>query len=124
MQVKAASKTMATRIPSAVLTLLLVITALTITACGGGDDETTTTEANATDGAEGGASYDVTVEEFVAALEPEKAKMMEDFAEDNPQDCKALEVDESLTLLSVRALDTPPDTPLPEFLLDHCKALP
>ena len=92
--------------------------------CGGAEDETAATTASTRTVEAEGATYDVTVGEFLVALEPEKITMIEDFAEDNPQDCKGVEANDSLALLATRALDTPPDTPLPEFLLAHCKASP
>lgn len=97
---------------------VLVAAALGIAACGGEDESTTTTAPAAAEGAEG-ASYDVTVDEFLVALEPDKATMIEDFVADNPQDCKGVEAKNVLTPLSVEALEAPPDTPLPEFLLEH-----
>ncbi|MBA2239777.1 MAG: hypothetical protein H0W09_00805 [Solirubrobacterales bacterium] len=96
----------------------LAVAAMAMAGCGAAEDEGATTSPPA---ATGDASYDVTVGEFVAALEPEKIMMIEDFVADNPEDCKAVNVKQSVVALSVSATEEPPDSPLPEFLLRICE---
>ena len=100
---------------------VFVVAALATAGCGGADDESTSTTAPAS--TEEGATYDVTVGEFVAALQPDKTTMVADFVKDNPEECKGIEANEVKGLivpLSVKATEAPPDTPLPEFMLDYC----
>ena len=95
---------------------------LAMAGCGGGGEEDTTTPPTTAAGAEG-ATYDVTVGEFLQALEPEKTTMIADFVEDNPEECEGFEPKEAgdnVTSLSVKATETSSDTPLSELLLDYC----
>jgi hypothetical protein len=97
------------------ITAFVAVLALIGAGCGGDDDE----ESTSPDANSGGEPYDITASEFVAALEPEKRQILEDFAADNP-DCQGAVDDGFVTYVSVRATELPPDDPIGPEILDAC----
>lgn len=96
----------------------LVIAALAVGGCGGGDeDETGDTGAT---GAQGAESNDITAEEFLPKLLPEKQAAIEAVIATEPE-CEGVTVEPSLVLvISDAAADSEPDTPLTELVTAEC----
>ena len=103
--------------------LIPLLAALVLVAGCGDDDESdagdVTGEAGAQEVAEG-ASYDITVGEFIAELQPQKQEILEDFVADSKA-CKGVEVDNSFVLLvSAASIDADQDAPLADLVEEQC----
>ena len=102
--------------------LVLVLAALAVVGCGGDDDDAAS-EPPTTSGPEGfveGAPYDITVEEFIAELQPDKQEILKDFAAD-AEACAGAKVDAGFVLLvTAAASDASPDTPLADVVEEQC----
>jgi hypothetical protein len=103
--------------------LLALLAALLFAAGCGDDDESDTTGPTGATGAQQaaeGASYDITVGEFIAELQPQKQEILEDFVADTKA-CRGLEVDNGFVLLvSAAAIDAQQDAPLAALAEDQC----
>jgi hypothetical protein len=88
--------------------------ALAATGCGGSDDSTSA-EASTS----GGAPYDISYGEFIAAVAPEKTRILKAYVADTPS-CNA-EVDNGFLLeISAVVNDYDPSTPLPDVVKKYC----
>jgi hypothetical protein len=90
--------------------------------CGGEDDEPADSGATGAQGASGaeGASADITAEEFLVKLLPEKEVAIEAVVATEPE-CEGLKVEPSLVLvISDAASNADPDTPLTELVTEEC----
>lgn len=66
------------------------------------------------------ASYEITAEEFIVALAPEKVRILRDYVAHEPNTCP--EVDDGfLIAVSVDATEVPGDAPLAEVMADACE---
>jgi hypothetical protein len=103
-------------------TLILIAAASIAAGCGGGDDEPASAESGAS-GAEGiaeGASYDITVGEFLVELQPDKQRILNDFVSDS-QACEGARVDSGFVLLvSAEAIDADQDAALADLVEEQC----
>jgi hypothetical protein len=104
--------------------LAATLAALTIAVagCGGGDDEPAATGATGAQGASGaeGTSEDVTAEEFLAKLLPEKQAAIEAVLATEPG-CEEVKAEPSLALvISDAAAKADPGTPLTELVTAEC----
>jgi hypothetical protein len=106
------------------VSLVTIIALLALAGCGG-SDSTDSTGASGAAGASGqsdtsgDASYDITVGEWVAALEDEKTQILKDYVADTPS-CNA-EVDKGFVLtVAATSTDAQPDSPLPELIDKSC----
>jgi len=99
------------------------VAALAFAGCGGDDgDEPAEPGATGAQGASGaeGESSDVTAEEFLAKLLPEKELAVEGVVASEPA-CEGVKVEPSLVLvLSDAASNADPDTPLTELVTAEC----
>jgi len=96
--------------------------ALALAGCGGGDDQPLEAGATGAQGASGaeGATQDLTAEEFLAKLLPEKELAVEGVVASEPA-CEGVEVEPSLILvISDAASDADPETPLTELVEAEC----
>jgi ABC-type glycerol-3-phosphate transport system substrate-binding protein len=102
--------------------LILVLGALAVAGCGDDDDEPTA-EAGGASSAAGvteGASYDVTVGEFIAELQPDKQAILKDYVADS-EACKGVKVDPGFVLLvSAQAIDADQGAPLSDLVEEQC----
>ena len=90
---------------------------LGLASCGGDEDETTTGPTGPT-GANGAAG--ITIGEFLAELQPQKAEILEDLTASTPR-CEDVRVDPGYVLLvSARAIDAPADAPLESIVTPEC----
>lgn len=99
-----------------------VILALTLGACGGEDDAPSKSGATGTQGATGveGSAEDITAEEFLAKLLPEKELAVEGVVASEPS-CEGVKVEPSLILvISDAAANADPETPLAELVEAEC----
>ena len=106
--------------PRRLLAASLAVAILALSACGG-DDETTTSATGAT-GATGasGATPDITVGEFIAELQPQKAEILEELVAATPK-CENVDVDSGFVLLiSANAIDADQRAPLDSIVTGEC----
>jgi hypothetical protein len=98
------------------LTAILATAAIALAACGGGssDDAGTTAVASA------GASYDISLGDWVAMLEDEKVQVLKDYVADTPS-CDA-EFQDRRFVLTIAGASTnfDPSTPLPDVIKKYC----
>jgi hypothetical protein len=122
---------------AALLAAALAAAALGLAACGGDDDEdttaaatTTTTTSGATgatgsdDGDSGGASYDITAEEFVASSLPDQIAAVEDYVADAPDECGGVDTkggSDFQVAVAISAASAEPETPLADVILQECE---
>jgi ABC-type glycerol-3-phosphate transport system substrate-binding protein len=101
--------------------LFLVAVTLMAAGCGGDDDdETTAPETGATGTAAAGASYDITVGEFIVELQPDKQRILKAFVADSDA-CEGVKVDPGFVLLvSAQAIDADQDAPLADLVEGQC----
>ena len=88
----------------------------------GGDDEAADSGATGAQGASGveGSSADITAEEFLVKLLPEKELAVEAVVATEPE-CEGVKVEPSLVLvISDAASKADPDTPLTELVVEEC----
>jgi hypothetical protein len=92
----------------------LAIAATAAAGCGGDDDSGTETATAS------GAPYEITLGEWVADLEPQKAAILEAYVADTPS-CNA-ELEDRRFLLTIAAVSTDYDasTPLPDVIRKYC----
>lgn len=99
------------------------LAALALLAAGCGDDDGSPDEgATGATGATAaeGASYDVTVGEFITELRPQKQAILEDFVAASDA-CRGVEVDNAFVLLvSAQAIDADQDAALAELVEAQC----
>jgi ABC-type glycerol-3-phosphate transport system substrate-binding protein len=99
-------------------TLILVLGALAIAGCG--DDDEPAAEAGGAPAVTEGASYDVTVGEFIAELQPDKQAILKDYVADS-EACKGVKVDPGFVLLvSAQAIDADQGAPLGDLVEEQC----
>lgn len=97
-------------------TVIVVSLALALTGCGGGDEAAD----EGASGAQGVSGPDITAEEFLAKLLPEKELAVEGVVASEPE-CEGVKVEPALILvLSDAASDADPETPLTELVLEEC----
>lgn len=99
----------------------LAAIALALAGCGG-DDEGTATEPTGGTGTTGaaGAATDLTVAEFIAELQPDKQKILEQVVAAAPE-CDGQKVDASFVLLiSARAIDADQEAPIESIVTEEC----
>jgi ABC-type glycerol-3-phosphate transport system substrate-binding protein len=106
--------------PAGRLCSLAVAAALAIAGCGG-DDESADSGATGAQGASGAEGVnDVTAEEFLAKLLPEKQVAIEAVAATEPE-CEGIKVEPSLVLvISEKASEAEPETTLTELVTAEC----
>ena len=100
----------------------LAIAAIVIAGCGGDDDEPADSGATGAQGASGAqdASGDITAEEFLLKLLPEKEVAIEAVVATAPE-CEGVKVEPSLVLVvSDAASEADPRTPLTDLVVDEC----
>ena len=110
------------RLRGATLGAALAAAAIAIGGCGGDDDEPADSGATGAQGASGAesASADITADEFLVKLLPEKQVAIEAVVATEPE-CEGLKVEPSLVLVvSDAASDAAPDTPLTELVTEEC----
>lgn len=96
--------------------LILIMAALAIAGCGGDDDE----PASPTTTAEESAAHDITVEAFIAELQPEKQQILKEFVADS-EACDGVKVDPGFVLLvTAAASDADPNAPLADVVEEQC----
>ena len=101
---------------------LCVAAAAVVLALGGcgGDDEDADSGATGAQGASGAESSDITAEEFLVKLLPEKELAIEGVVASEPA-CEGLKVEPALVLvLSDAASQASPDTPLTDLVVEEC----
>lgn len=104
---------------SAKLCVAVAAVVLALGGCGG-DDEDADAGATGAQGASGAESSDITAEEFLAKLLPEKELAIEGIAASEPA-CEGLKVEPALVLvLSDAASQAAPDTPLTDLVVEEC----
>ena len=108
------------RCRNAKLCVAVVVGLLAFSGCGGDDDEPAESGATGAQGASGAESTDVTAEEFLVKLLPEKELAIEGVVATEP-DCEGLKVEPALVLvISDAASKAEPDTPLTDLVVDEC----
>ena len=103
-------------------TLCAVAAALALAGCGGDDDGPADSGATGAQGASGaeGSTTDITAEEFLSKLLPEKELAVEGVVASEPA-CEGVKVEPALVLvLSDAAAKADPDTPLTELVEEEC----
>ena len=126
-----------TRRPAAVLAAALIAATLALAACGGDDDEDTTSATTATtttsgatgatgadDTTSGGATYDITAGDFIAASLPDQVKAVQDYVADSPDECGDVDAEggsDFQVAVAINAATVEPDTPLPDVILEECE---
>jgi hypothetical protein len=104
-------------------TLLLILAVVALGGCGGDDDEPAGPESEGAGEAEGiveGASYDITAGEFIAELQPDKQRILRDYAADS-EACEGVKVDPGFVLLvTAEVSDVDPDAPLADLVEEQC----
>ena len=104
------------------VTLCAVAAALALAGCGGDDDEPADSGGTGAQGASGAepSTTDITAEEFLAKLLPEKELAVEGVVASEPE-CEGVNVEPALILvLSDEAANADPDTPLTELVEEEC----
>ena len=103
--------------------LVLILATLVIAGCGGDDEAAPAPETAGTTGSEGlveGASYDITAEEFIAELQPDKQEILKELAAD-AEGCDSIKVVAGFVLLvTAAASDAAPDAPLSDVVEEQC----
>jgi hypothetical protein len=102
--------------------LVAIAAAMVLAAGCGGDDEPEQPADGATGAAEveEGASYDITVGEFIAELQPQKQEILDAFVADSDA-CRGAKVDSGFVLLvSAAAIDAEQDASLAELVEEQC----
>ena len=108
------------RLRSGKLCVVAAAGLLALGGCGGDDDEPADSGATGAQGASGAEGTDVTAEEFLVKLLPEKELAIEGVVASEP-DCEGLKVEPSLVLvISDAASEADPDTPLTELVVEEC----
>ena len=101
----------------------IIAAAAMLAGCGGDDDDTARGDIAGASGAPGvaeGAPYDITVGEFIAELQPQKQKILEEFVADS-EACAGLDVDNGFVLLvSAAAIDADQEAPLAGLVEEQC----
>ena len=94
---------------------------LVVAGCGGDDDEpSATSEGSGANGAAEGATYDITVGEFIAELQPEKQAILKEFVADT-EACKGVKADSGFVLLvTAQAIDADQEAPLAGLAEEQC----
>jgi len=95
---------------------------LTLGGCGGDEDEPADSGATGAQGASGpeSASADITAEEFLPKLLPEKEVAVEAVVATEPE-CEGVKVEPSLVLvISDAASNAEPNTPLTDLVVEEC----
>ena len=104
--------------PRRLLAASLTVAIFALSACGG-DGETTSTSDTGATGATG-ATPDITVGEFIAELQPQKAEILEELVAATPK-CENVDVDSGFVLLiSANAIDAEQDAPLESIVTGEC----
>lgn len=104
--------------PRRLLAASLTVAIFALSACGG-DGETTSTSDTGATGATG-ATPDITVGEFIAELQPQKAEILEELVAATPK-CENVDVDSGFVLLiSANAIDADQDAPLDSIVTGEC----
>jgi hypothetical protein len=107
------------RLGSARLCMVAVASLLAFGGCGG-DDEEPASGATGAQGASGVEGTDVTAEEFLVKLLPEKELAIEGVVATEPE-CEGLKVAPSLVLvISDAASKADPQTPLTDLVVEEC----
>ena len=124
---------------TALLAAAAVAATLGLAACGGDDDDdaattsaattTTTTGATGATGADdttdtGGASYDITAGDFIAASLPDQVKAVQDYVADSPDECGDVDTkggSDFQVAVAINAATVEPDTPLADVILQECE---
>lgn len=99
----------------------VAVAAIALAGCGG-DDESADTGATGAQGASGveGAGADITAEEFLLKLLPEKEVAIEAVVATAPE-CEGAKVEPSLVLVvSESASEADPRTPLTDLVVEEC----
>jgi hypothetical protein len=102
--------------------LVVIATALlAVAGCGGDDDEpSATSEGSEATGTVEGASYDITVGEFIAELQPQKQAILKEFVADT-EACQGVKADSGFVLLvTAQAIDADQEAPLAGFAEEQC----
>ena len=126
--------------PAAILAAALVAASLALAACGGDDDEdttsaatTSTTTSGATgatgatgsdDSTSGGATYDISAGDFIAASLPDQIKAVQDYVADSPDECGDVDTEggsDFQVAIAINAATAEPDTPLADVILEECE---
>lgn len=98
----------------------LAIAAIALAGCGGDDDVAADSGATGAQGASGAQSNDITAEEFLVKLLPEKELAIEGVVASEPV-CEGLKVEPALVLVvSDAASQAAPDTPLSDLVVEEC----
>lgn len=96
-----------------------VALAVGLAGCGGDEEAATTSGVTGATGPSGVASG-VTVGEFLAELQPQKAEILEDLTASTPR-CEDVKVDPGFVLLiSANAIDAEADAPLESIVTSEC----
>lgn len=104
--------------PRRLLAASLTVAIFALSACGG-DGETTSTSDTGATGATS-ATPDITVGEFIAELQPQKAEILEELVAATPK-CENVDVDSGFVLLvSANAIDADQDAPLDSIVTGEC----
>lgn len=98
--------------------------AIGVAGCGGEDDADPAAAGGPTGVAgetgPGDGSFDITVAEFIAELQPEKQRILEDFVAAS-EVCDGVKVDNGFVLLvTAEGIDADPDSALPELVEGQC----
>jgi hypothetical protein len=110
------------RVRGATLCAAVAAAAIAVGGCGSDDDEPADSGATGAQGASGAesSSTDITAEEFLVKLLPEKQIAIEAVVATEPE-CEGLKVEASLVLVvSDAASNANPDTPLTELVTEEC----
>lgn len=122
---------------TALLVSALAVAVLGLAACGGDDDEdatspattaTTTSGATGATGADaadgGGASYDITAEEFIASSLPDQVQAVQDYVADASDECGGVDDkpgSDFQVAVAIAAASAEPETPLVDVILAECE---
>jgi hypothetical protein len=99
---------------------LVLQTLLTAEGCGDDDEPADAGPSSAGGTDASGASYDITVGEFLAELQPQKQEILDDYVATSNA-CRGVKVDPSFVLLvSAAAIDANQDAPLPDLVEEQC----
>jgi hypothetical protein len=94
---------------------------LALAGCSGDDDEpSATSEGSEANGPVEGATYDITVGEFIAELQPQKQAILKDFVADT-EACQGVKADSGFVLLvTAQAIDADQEAPLAGLAKEQC----